>query len=77
MMAAPEDEAQHDSSQDSPVEHVLIFGVLNAKRGKNHHHDKKVVHRKGFLDEVARKIGDGHVVAIALHAGLKVVGVER
>ena len=71
-----EDEAQHDGTEDAPVEHVLVFVLAHAEGGEDHHHHEEVVHRQGLLDEIARDVGDGHVVAVLLQARFEVVGVE-
>ena len=45
---------------------MLVFLFANAKGGENHHHDEEIVDRECFLEQIARDVGYGHVVAILL-----------
>ena len=61
-----EDKAQHDSSQNAPVERMLILLLVDAERCEYHHHHEEVVYRQRLLYQIARYIRYGHVVAILL-----------
>ena len=71
-----EDEAQHDGSQNAPVERMLILLLVDAERCEYHHHHEEVVYRQRLLYQIARYIRYGHIVAILLQTRLKVVGIE-
>ena len=38
-------ETQDNCPQNTPIEHMLIFCILYAERGKYHHHDEEIIHR--------------------------------
>lgn len=46
------DEAQDDGSQDTPVERMLVFLLVDAKRGEYHHHHEEVIHGQGLFYQV-------------------------
>ena len=71
-----EDEAQHDGSQDTPVQYVLVIFLVHSERGENHHHYEEIIYRERFLYQITRDVGDGHIVPVLLQTPLIVVRVQ-